>query len=36
MISNEQMKQDNITLNYAQWSEQRRQQKLSTDHDLWK
>ncbi len=31
-----QSEQDQITLDYSKWSFQRRQAKLSTDHDLWK
>ncbi len=30
-----QAEQDAITLDYSKWSFQRRQAKLSTDHDLW-
>ncbi len=31
-----QAEQDATTLDYSKWSFQQRQQKLSTDHDLWK
>jgi trehalose/maltose hydrolase-like predicted phosphorylase len=30
-----QIEQDNITLDYTKWSEQRRNAKLSNDHNLW-
>lgn len=35
MITPEQMKQDAITLDYTQWSMQRREAGLSTDHAIW-
>lgn len=31
----QQSMQDNITLDYSKWSAERRNAKLSTDHDLW-
>jgi hypothetical protein len=30
-----QVEQDEITLNYSKWSEQRRRAELPTDHNLW-